>query len=194
MKLKKGVCNTDAKSAIRWFKQHAGVLGVDPARIITGGSSAGGHIALLATLNPGLNDPADPHGVDTSVVAYLLFNPAFETHDSVRDPEVDIMRIIRPDIAPAIVLFGTKDEWKLGWDGVYNKLTELGNTSTEYLLAEWVGHTFYNRVPRWKTLSLIACDRFLVKLGLLVAEPTLTAPITGEPFKQAGTATIKSAL
>jgi acetyl esterase len=187
---KKGVCITDAKSAIRWFKQHAGELGVDPSRIITGGSSAGGHIAMLATLNPGLNDPADPHGVDTSVVAYLLFNPAFEAHDAVRDPEVDIMRFLRPDISPAIVLFGTKDEWKLGCDGVYNKLTALGNTTTEYLLAEGVGHTFYNRVPRWKTLSLIACDRFLSKLGLLAGEPTLKAPLTGEQFKQAGAITI----
>lgn len=31
---KKRVCVTDAKSAIRWFKQHAGELGIDPQRII----------------------------------------------------------------------------------------------------------------------------------------------------------------
>jgi acetyl esterase/lipase len=55
---KKRVCVTDAKSAIRWFKQHAGELGIDPQRIITGGGSAGGHISALATMNPGLNDPA----------------------------------------------------------------------------------------------------------------------------------------
>ena len=191
---KKGVCITDAKSAIRWFKQHASELGVDPARIITGGSSAGGHIAMLATLNPGLNDPADSLGVDTSVVAYLLFNPAFEPTDAVRDPEADVLRFLRPDIAPAIVFFGTKDEWKLGWDGVFNKLTDLGNTTTELLLAEGAGHTFYNRVPRWKTQTLIACDRFLAKLGLLAGEPTLTAPETGEPLKPGRATTIKASL
>eukprot|EP01031_Cornospumella_fuschlensis_P018686 gene18686-22884_t len=74
---RKRACVTDAKSAIRWFKTKAPELGIDPQRIITGGGSAGGHIAVLATTNPGLNDAADPTEIDTSVVAYVLFNPAF---------------------------------------------------------------------------------------------------------------------
>jgi hypothetical protein len=81
---RKRVCITDAKSAIRWFKQHAAELGIDPQRIVTGGGSAGGHIAVLATTNPGLDDPADPQDIDTSVVAYLLFNPAFSPYHRSR--------------------------------------------------------------------------------------------------------------
>lgn len=54
---KKRVCVTDAKSAIRWFKQHANELGIDPQRIIAGGGSAGGHISALATMNPGHSHP-----------------------------------------------------------------------------------------------------------------------------------------
>jgi len=88
----KRVCVTDAKSAIRWFKQHAADLGIDPQRIITGGGSAGGHVAVLATLNPGLNDPADPKDFDPRVAAYLLFNPAFRAADSA-DPAVDVLRV-----------------------------------------------------------------------------------------------------
>ena len=38
----KRVCIPDVKSAIRWFKQHAKELGVDPNRIVAGGGSAGG--------------------------------------------------------------------------------------------------------------------------------------------------------
>ncbi|MDP4582459.1 MAG: alpha/beta hydrolase, partial [Verrucomicrobiales bacterium] len=94
---RKRVCVTDAKSAIRWFKQHAGELGIDPARIITGGGSAGGHISALATLNPGLNDPADPTDFDTSVVAYLWFNPAFSPADEV-DPAIDVLRFVNKDL------------------------------------------------------------------------------------------------
>ena len=66
---RKRVCVTDTKSAIRWFKQHAEELGIDPNRIIAGGGSAGGHISALATMNPGLNDPADPKDINTDVVA-----------------------------------------------------------------------------------------------------------------------------
>jgi len=72
---RKAVCVTDAKSAIRWFKAQAGKFGIDPKRIVTGGGSAGGHVATLATLNPDLNDPADPKDIDVSVVAYLLETP-----------------------------------------------------------------------------------------------------------------------
>jgi carboxylesterase type B len=78
---KKGGCVTDAKSAIRWFKQNAGEFGIDPDRTITGGGSAGGHISALATMNPDLNDPADPKDIDTKVVAYLWFNAAFAPED-----------------------------------------------------------------------------------------------------------------
>jgi len=175
---RKRVCITDAKSAIRWFKQHATELGIDPARIITGGGSAGGHVSVLATLNPGLNDPADPKGIDTAVVVYLLFNPAFSPDDS-QDAEVDVLRHLKPGFAPAIVFFGTADRWKRGWDTAHEKLKSLGNTTTELWLADGQTHSFFNKDP-WQTVTLIAADRFLVQLGLLKGEPTLASPATGE--------------
>lgn len=174
----KRVCITDAKSAIRWFKQNAAGLGIDPARIITGGGSAGGHISALATLNPGLNDPADPAGIDTSVVAYLWFNPAFSPND-LQDPEVDVMRFLRKDLAPAIVFFGTEDTWKEGWDATFAKLLEMGTASVDLQLAEGEKHSFFNNEP-WRSVTLIAADRFLVGLGLLKGEPTRKAPASGE--------------
>lgn len=175
---RKRVCITDAKSAIRWFKQHAAELGVDPARIITGGGSAGGHISVLATTNPGLNDPADPKDVDPAVVAYLLFNPAFSPEDS-QDPEVDVLRHLKPSLAPAIVFFGDQDTWKAGWDAAHARLKTLANTTTELQIAQGEKHSFFNRDP-WRTVTLIAADRFLVRQGLLRGEPALAAPSTGE--------------
>lgn len=175
---RKRVCITDAKSALRWFKQHAAELGLDPARIVTGGGSAGGHIAVLATLNPGLNDSADPQDIDTSVVAYVLFNPAFAPDDS-QDAEVDVLRFLKPGLPPAIAFFGTEDNWKKGWDAAHAKLKGLGNTTTELQLAKGQKHSFFNAEP-WKTVTLIAADRFLVKLGLLAGEPALPTPATGE--------------
>jgi acetyl esterase len=175
----KRVCITDAKSAIRWFKQHAGELGVDPQRIITGGGSAGGHVSVLATTNAGLNDPADPAEIDTSVVAYLLFNPAFAQADK-SDVEVDALSHLRADFPPAIVFFGSLDgSWRTGWDAVEAKLEKLGNTTTRLEIAEGQAHGFFNRDP-WRTVTLIAADRFLAEQGLLEGEPTLTAPSTGE--------------
>lgn len=169
----KRVCITDAKSAIRWMKQHASELGIDPSRIITGGGSAGGHIAVLATTNPGLDDPTDPKGFDTSVVAYLLFNPAFSPDDA-KDAEIDVLRHVRANIAPAIAFFGTKDTWKPGWDAVATRLGNLGAKQVEVWLAEGMPHGFFNKQP-WQNVTLAEADRFLVRQGLLSGEPTLPA-------------------
>jgi len=38
---------------------------------------------------------------------------------------------------------------------------------------------FFNK-EQWRTVTLIAADRFLVKQGLLTGEPTIQAPATGE--------------
>ncbi len=175
---KKRVCVTDAKSAIRWLKQHSAELGIDPQRIITGGGSAGGHISALATLNPGLNDPADPKDIDTSVVAYLWFNPAFEQSDE-KDAEIDILRHVKSDLPPAISFFGDKDTWKKGWDTAFEKWQKVGNKSIDYQIAVGQTHSFFNKDP-WQTVTLIAADRFLVKQGLLTGEPTLKGPANGE--------------
>jgi rhamnogalacturonyl hydrolase YesR/acetyl esterase/lipase len=175
---KKRVCVTDAKSAIRWFKQHANELGIDPKRIITGGGSAGGHISALATMNPGLNDPADPQDIDTRVVAYLWFNPAFAT-DDVKDPEIDILRHLKADLPPAIVFFGDQDNWKKGWDIAHAKWQSLGTKTIDLQIAPGQSHSFFNKDP-WQTVTLIAADRFLVKHGILTGEPTLAMPASGE--------------
>jgi acetyl esterase len=179
----KRVCVSDAKSAIRWFKEHAGELGVDPARIVSGGGSAGGHIAVLATRNPGLDDPKDNTKTDTSVVAYLLFNPAF-TADDARDAQIDALKHLGKDLAPAAVFFGTNDTWKKGWDAVEKHLHGAGNTTTEVFLAEGQAHGFFNKDP-WQTVTLVAADRFLVQRGLLKGEPTLPLPKTGEKLTTA---------
>ena len=174
----KRVCVTDAKSAIRWYKQNAGELGIDPKRIITGGGSAGGHICLLATTNPGLNDPEDPEGFDTSVVAYLLFNPALKKADA-KDPEVDVLKHLKKDIPPAIVFFGTKDKWLKGWNPAIKKMKKLGIKNVDSWSAEGKGHSFFNKQP-WADVTIKACDEFLIKHGLIEGTPTLKDPKTGE--------------
>ena len=175
----KRVCIPDVKSAIRWFKQNAQELGVDPDRIVAGGGSAGGHISLLGTNNPGLNDPNDPKGIDTSVAAYVLFNPALSRSDA-NDPEVDFLQHLKADFGPAIVFFGSEDKWLInGWTAAAAKMKSLGITSVEMRIAEGQTHAFFNKQP-WKDITLIAADEFLTKLGYLQGKPTLSMPKTGE--------------
>lgn len=61
----------DVKRAVVWMKEHAATYGVDAARIVLGGGSAGGHLALLAayTSNNPEFTPVDLAGKDLSVCA-----------------------------------------------------------------------------------------------------------------------------
>ena len=43
-------CVEDAKSAVRYLRQHASELGIDPGKVVAGGGSAGGHIAACTAL------------------------------------------------------------------------------------------------------------------------------------------------
>ena len=172
---RKRVCITDAKSAIRWYKQNAEKLGIDAQRIIAGGGSAGGHVSLLATTNPELNDPHDNREHDTSVVAYLLFNPALGMADT-KDSEVDFLQHIRPDFPPAIVFFGSEDEkWLKGWNAAYTKMQSLDIHSVELWIAGAQEHSFFNKQP-WQDITIRASDEFLKALGLIKGEPTLVPP------------------
>ena len=176
---RKRICMPDAKSAIRWVKQNAGDLGVDPERLIAAGGSAGGHISLIATSNSGLNHPDDPEGFDTSVAARVVFNPALSTGDAA-DSEIDYIQHLKPGAPPAIVFFGSEDKsWLKGWNPTYEKWKGLEGTTVKLEIAEGEKHAFFNFQP-WADLTLISADRFLAELGFLEGEPTLSLPESGE--------------
>ena len=65
----------DVKRAIAWMKENAEKYGVDPKRVVTGGGSAGGHLALLAAYAPDHPEltPDDVKDADRSVAAVVSY-------------------------------------------------------------------------------------------------------------------------
>lgn len=170
---RKQVCVQDAKSAIRWFKEYADALGVDPGRIIAGGTSAGGHLAVLATTTPELDDPADPEGIDTKVAAYVLWCPACTEADAA-DPPVDARRHVGAGFAPAVVFFGTDDPWLRHWKNLTQySIRPRGGAEPTVWFAPGGDHTSVGRA--YRLASLAEADRFLVERGLL--EPAAAPPL-----------------
>jgi len=64
---------SDARRAVVWLKTHAAAYGVDPSRVVLGGASAGGHIAVLAayTVKDAELTPPDVRDADSSVRGVL---------------------------------------------------------------------------------------------------------------------------
>jgi acetyl esterase/lipase len=64
----------DARAAVRWLRSHAAEYGIDPGRIAIGGGSAGGQIAALAGVTPGLArfDPEDGADAVSSAVQAIV--------------------------------------------------------------------------------------------------------------------------
>ena len=179
---RKRICITDARSAIHWMKQHAAELGIDPDKIITGGGSAGGHLAVMASLVDGLDHPNDPKAFDTKVVAHLLYNPAFIADGKDKDDLVDVLAQLKKGMTPAIYFFGEQDSWKNASDILIPKIVANGDDATMWV-AKGVGHSFFMKRP-WKDVCLIKADQFLVAQGLLKGDSPLVADPKSTLVKQ----------
>lgn len=69
-------CVADGKSAVRWIRQHAERLGVDPGRVVAAGGSAGGHVAACTGVIEGFDEPNENLALSSRPNAMALFNPA----------------------------------------------------------------------------------------------------------------------
>ncbi|MCH2182489.1 MAG: alpha/beta hydrolase [Mariniblastus sp.] len=175
-------CIQDARSAMRWVRQRAGKLGIDPNRIASGGGSAGGHLAAYLGTSDGIDDPQDDLAVSARANAMLLFNPVYDNGPEGwgtarvgnRYPEFSPAHNITKDDAPAIVFLGTEDKLIPVETAkrFQDKMRQLGITS-ELHLYEGAGHGFFNYGRddgKWFGLNMTALDNFLAKLGWIPAE------------------------
>ncbi|WP_299782478.1 alpha/beta hydrolase fold domain-containing protein [uncultured Formosa sp.] len=70
---------TDGKSVIRWVRQHATELGIDPNKIVAAGGSAGGHVAVCTDVIEGYEGVGEDLSVSSKPNAMILYNPVLDT-------------------------------------------------------------------------------------------------------------------
>ena len=72
------VCLMDAKSSIRYIRHNAERFGIDPAKLIASGGSAGGHLAAATALIDNYNEITDDVSISCRPDVLVLFNPVID--------------------------------------------------------------------------------------------------------------------
>jgi acetyl esterase/lipase len=142
----------DAKIAVRWVRGHARELGIDTAKMVLGGASAGGHLATMVVVA----------GIPAR--ALVLFNPAYSTAD---DPAVEPYSRAGAGFPPTVFFYGSKDKWKPAGDSLRRQLKKAG-VDCEMWVAEGQVHGFFNKAP-WKEATCVKAQEFLARLGVMKA-------------------------
>lgn len=180
-------CVEDAKSAVRWLRQKAGELGIDPSRIIAAGGSAGGHIAACTATVEGLDAKDEDAAVASKPNALVLFNPVLDLVNlgnaagkAASPPNQEVAKQISPilyvkkDTPPMILFYGTSDRFAAQGRAMLARSKEVGNRAELYV-AEGLPHGFFNKPP-WTEITARQADEFLASLGYLKGEPTIKPP------------------
>lgn len=115
----------DAKSAIRWLRQHAGEYNIDTNRIVASGNSAGGHLVLATALVENWNEKTD-NLIYSPVPNVLMVNSGvYDLTDNNtawirqglqdRNQDENLVKEISPnylinkDLPPTLIIHGTND-------------------------------------------------------------------------------------
>ncbi|MFT4547215.1 MAG: acetyl esterase [Verrucomicrobiales bacterium] len=178
-------CVADGKSAVRYLRQHAARLGIDPDMIAAGGGSAGGHVATATATLKKLDDPSDDQTISSKPNALLLFNPVYDNgpdggwaHDRVKAYWKDISPAHNIDATtpPAIVFLGEKDSLiPVSTAKRFQKTMQDAGVKSDLHTYPGQPHGFFNEAKGGKKIfldTLRKTDAFLVSLGFLKGEPS----------------------
>jgi len=180
-------CVKDGKSAVRWIRQNAGRLGIDPKKLAAGGGSAGGHVAAATGTVPGLEEDGEDVSISSTPDALVLFNPVYDNgpkgygHERVKDrwKEISPLHNIRKGMPPAIVFLGDQD--KLIPVSTAEKfkaqMEKVGSRSDLHVYKDQP-HGFFNQGKKgnYYEKTVLEVDRFLISLGWLKGKPTIRVP------------------
>ena len=171
----------DAKSAIRFVREHAAKYNIDTSKIIASGGSAGGQLAAACALINGYNETSDNIEINCKPNALVLFNPAIDNGPAGVGferiggayKEFSPLHNIKKGAPPTVIFQGT-DDYLIPVETIkyYQMVMQKVGSRCDVHFFEGRKHGFFNytKFENYKeTVSLT--DLFLQSLGYLDKEP-----------------------
>lgn len=170
-------CISDAKSAIRWVRQNASTLGIDPNKIVASGFSAGGHLvactAMLDILDERDEDTTISAAPNAMIFSSSSFDPTLDpwfvkqVENRYQAKRVSPNHIVRPNLPPSLVVHGTEDKMCpfMTAEKFAKSMTKAGNTCELHRLQDAPHFYFFEK--KYRVEAAEAEERFLISLGLL---------------------------
>lgn len=173
----------DAKSAIRFIREHGDEFHVDTSKIVASGGSAGGHLAAATALIHDYNENMDNISMSSIPNALILFNPVIDNgpggygYDRIGDAYKNFSPLhnIKNGAPPTIIFLGTNDVLiPVETAKYYQKVMEKVDSRCELYLYEGQGHGFFNyRNFEYYKKTVSKADSFLQSLGYLNKDPVI---------------------
>lgn len=142
----------DGKSAIRWVRQHAAELGVDPNRIVAAGASAGGQVAAAAGIVSGLDEPGEDWSVSSRPNALVLWYAVIDNGPAGYGPpvvkaryrEISPLHNVTSNAPPTLLMLGTEDKYiPVATAEEFQRRLKQAGVRSELRLFSGAGHPIY---------------------------------------------------
>jgi acetyl esterase len=182
-------CVADGRAAVRWIQDHATELGVDPAKIVVQGSSAGGHVAAWTAIP----DPVTPETASDPVpipapMGLILLWPVTDTgtngyggpkrfnNDEARANNLSVTGRMPAKMPPTLVFHGTADKTvKFENSQAFTDKMKANGNSCELIVFPDAPHSPQStkegeKGKIVKTKIEEDCLKFLEKMGLVSQE------------------------
>lgn len=167
----------DARAAVRWVQEHAAELGIDPAKVVVGGNSAGGHVALWTAIRhapPGSEVNESPLVVPAALV---LTSPVSDTSKATGytpqrfgDDAEALSPVPQLDarMPPLILFHGDADKTVPQRQSValHERYVATGCVC-EFVSVSGGSHNYGGDSPEWLEKTRTMVREFLAKLRLL---------------------------
>lgn len=169
-------CVQDGRSAIRYVRAHAADLGIDPAKVVANGGSAGGHVAVATAMFSQFDDPAEDQKISAVPNALVLYFPVIDSSKEgygqakigARWKELSPAHNVRPGLPPTLVFHGTGDTVTpfKGAELFLAEMKKAGNRC-ELDVNQGGGHGYLMTTRALYEDTLAKTERFLREVGMV---------------------------